>query len=89
MKAWRVWSAAAITTLGVACGQHDPTPVSPESPVTVPAGKRAPCSFGADQTCNADPSVSALWGRCTELGVCECNAGFVLDPRGSCEPLAQ
>jgi hypothetical protein len=44
------------------------------TPVAAPHGKRAPCS--TDQSCNDDPSVSALWGRCTEMGVCECNEGF-------------
>jgi serine/threonine protein kinase len=43
-----------------------------------PHGKRAPCQ--SDQACNDDPSVSALWGRCTELGVCECNEGFERSP---------
>ncbi len=53
-----------------------------------PAGssKRTPCVFGQDQTCNSDPSVSALWGKCTETGTCECNTGFVLAPTGYCEP---
>ena len=58
----------------------------PETPAEAPSGKRAPCTFGADQTCNADPRVSALWGRCTELGVCECREGFRLNPGGACEP---
>jgi hypothetical protein len=57
--------------------------------VPAPAGKRAPCTFGADQTCNANPSVSALWGHCTELGVCECKPGFVLNPGGACQPQPQ
>lgn len=56
---------------------------------TLPAagsGKRAPCVFGRDQTCNSDPTVSALWDKCTETGTCECNTGFVLGPTGYCEP---
>jgi len=48
-----------------------------------PAGKRAPCA--SDQSCNDDESVSALWGKCTALGTCECVAGFELNPRGRCE----
>jgi hypothetical protein len=59
---------------------------SAEPPPAPPSGKRAPCTYGADQTCNANPAVSALWGRCTELGVCECNDGFRLNPGGACEP---
>lgn len=54
-----------------------------EGPAT---GKRAPCTLGADQTCNEDPSVSALWGKCTEQGTCVCNPGFVLGPGGYCRP---
>jgi len=50
-----------------------------------PRGKRAPCT--TDQSCNGDPSVSALWGHCVkETGVCECKAGFALHPGGSCQP---
>ena len=51
-----------------------------------PSGKRAPCTLGQDQTCNADPKVSALWGKCLETGVCECKPGFELNPMGSCAP---
>jgi len=56
--------------------------VSPEQPT----GKRSPCTMGADQTCNEDPRVSALWGKCTESGVCVCNPGFELSPGGYCRP---
>lgn len=48
-----------------------------------PSGKRAPCT--TDQSCNEDESVSALWGKCTPLGVCECKPGFELGPRGRCQ----
>jgi hypothetical protein len=54
------------------------TPSSETPAVAAPHGKRAPC--GSDQACNDDPSVSALWGRCTELGVCECNEDFERNP---------
>jgi hypothetical protein len=43
----------------------------PHSPSQQPSGKRPPCH--TDQQCNQDESVSALWGKCTPLGVCECN----------------
>jgi hypothetical protein len=56
---------------------------APTGPAT---GKRAPCTLGADQTCNEDPKVSALWGKCTEQGVCVCNPGFELSPGGYCRP---
>lgn len=52
-----------------------------------PSGKRAPCTFGQDQTCNSDPKVSALWGKCLETGMCECQPGFELNPMGSCTPV--
>ncbi|HTV18937.1 MAG TPA: hypothetical protein VMG12_09710 [Polyangiaceae bacterium] len=56
------------------------------TPVAAPHGKRAPCS--TDQSCNDDPSVSALWGRCTEMGVCECNEGFERSPTSDlCRPV--
>ena len=45
-----------------------------------PAAKAPACTFGADQTCNEDKSVSTLWGYCTSLGVCECNHGFEVSP---------
>ncbi|HEU5075842.1 MAG TPA: hypothetical protein VFU02_16730 [Polyangiaceae bacterium] len=52
-----------------------------------PSGKRGACTVGADQTCNEDPRVSSLWGRCTELGTCECKPGFEVGPSGYCRPL--
>jgi len=57
------------------------------APNAPPAGKRAPCAN--DQSCNDDESVSALWGKCTPLGVCECKAGFELNPRGRCQKPAK
>jgi hypothetical protein len=62
-----------------ASGSNEPA-TQPPSAAPGRAGKRAPCTLGADQTCNDDPKVSALWGRCTELGVCECKSGFTLSP---------
>jgi hypothetical protein len=54
------------------------------SPAPAPAaGKRAPCAN--DQSCNEDEAVSALLGKCTPLGVCECKPGFELNPRGRCQ----
>jgi hypothetical protein len=62
-----------------------PAPTAESAPH--PGGKRAPCTFGQDQTCNSDPKVSALWGKCLETGVCECQPGFELNPMGSCAPV--
>ncbi len=56
------------------------------APSEQPTGKRSPCKRGADQSCNEDPKVSALWGKCTEQGVCVCNSGFELGPGGYCRP---
>lgn len=78
----------------VSCGGGEVQPPRsalrpPASVAATAATKRAACSFGQDQTCNADPSVSALWGHCTELGTCECREGFVLSPSGYCRPGAR
>jgi hypothetical protein len=55
------------------------------SPPGAPQGKRAPCT--TDQSCNDDTSVSALWGRCSPLGVCECKEGFERSPTSDlCRP---
>jgi hypothetical protein len=57
----------------------------PAQPVAAPHGKRAPCAN--DQSCNENPAVSALWGRCTEMGICECNPGFERSPTSDlCRP---
>ena len=56
---------------------------APPPPAAGPTAKRSPCT--SDQTCNDDESVSALWGKCTPLGVCECKPGFELNPRGRCQ----
>jgi hypothetical protein len=90
----RVQNLLSSLVLAFACtagcnGQSSPTPQTPE-PLAhdAPQGKRAPCTFGADQTCNDDPAVSALWGTCTELGVCECIPGFELSQESKrCRPL--
>lgn len=60
-------------------------PVAEAPAPDAPRGKRAPCT--TDQSCNGEPTVSALWGKCSkDTGVCECNAGFELHPGGSCYP---
>jgi hypothetical protein len=88
-KAWRTVTRHGVTitiAIGLALGacQRD------SSTPTAPSGKRAACTLGADQSCNEDPRVSALWGRCTELGVCECKAGFERSPTTDlCRPAAR
>ena len=67
---------------GLCCA---PAPVAtPPAPVgSTGSQKRPPCS--SDQSCNDDETVSALWGTCTALGVCECKPGFELNARGRCQ----
>jgi hypothetical protein len=69
-------SAPSASTPAAESASEPPGETPEASPP--PRGKRAPCQ--SDQSCNDDPSVSALWGRCTELGVCECNEGFERSP---------
>jgi hypothetical protein len=38
-----------------------------------------PCTPGQDQTCNDDPAMSALAGRCQNNGECLCNGTFSYD----------
>jgi hypothetical protein len=65
---------------GLCCA---PAVAAASSPSAPPAGKRSPCAN--DQSCNDDEAVSALWGKCTPLGVCECKPPFELNPRGRCQ----
>lgn len=62
---------------------------SPAPPPPPPSGKVAACT--TDASCNADPSISALWGACdVETGKCNCREGAELDPISQrCQPLAQ
>jgi hypothetical protein len=62
-------------------------PAVATTPSAPPAAKRAPCAN--DQSCNDDESVSALWGKCTPQGVCDCKPGFELNPRGRCQKPAK
>ena len=81
----RLCVAVSLSWAVSGCGQAS-EPDEPDGDEQEPGGKRPPCTQGADQSCNADPAVSSLWGRCTELGVCECNDGFELNPLGLCQP---
>ena len=58
-------------------------PPAPPSSAQPPSAKRSPCN--SDQSCNDDDKISALWGKCTALGTCECSPGFELNPRGRCQ----
>ena len=97
MRIFSVWSVVGCGALAffLGCAKTEPAPVQPSEPEPAtqpqpgaPRGKSAPCILGQDQTCNDDPKVSALWGHCTELGVCECHPGFERSPRTSrCQPV--
>jgi len=81
-------AAPVVTEASVPAPEPMPSEAAPLASSAPPRGKRAPCT--TDQSCNGDPSVSALWGHCVkESGVCECNPGFELHPAGSCQPIAK
>ncbi|HWA71056.1 MAG TPA: hypothetical protein VG937_01910 [Polyangiaceae bacterium] len=49
------------------------------------AGSIASCTQGADQTCNDNPSVSAILGTCLADGTCHCDTGSIINPStGKC-----
>ena len=78
--------------LALGCGAEAPAQ-SPEASTESPAapaashGKLAACT--TDQSCNADPAISALWGTCeAETGKCSCREGAKLDPISErCSPV--
>ena len=78
MLRFRVTLLMASAWMLTACEKAAP----PEVPST--SAKRAPCD--TDQSCNDDPAVSALWGRCVE-SVCQCQPGAELMPWGRCKPV--
>jgi hypothetical protein len=48
------------------------------------------CTPGADQTCNDDPTISALWGHCEADAWCTCNGDLVVNPStGKCNTYDQ
>jgi hypothetical protein len=40
----------------------------------------AVCRVGADQSCNDNPAISSIHGRCQSDGTCVCNNGFAMNP---------
>ena len=72
---------------GLCCAPAAAAVSPPAAPAAGAASKRSPCS--TDQACNDDETISALWGKCTPLGVCECKPGFELNPRGRCQKPAK
>jgi hypothetical protein len=43
------------------------------------------CTLGSDQTCNNDPTLSSLSGKCQSNGRCSCNAGYLPVANGRCQ----
>lgn len=42
------------------------------------------CTTGQDQTCNDNPSISSLHGKCSAQATCECVAPFTKLASGRC-----
>jgi hypothetical protein len=60
---------------------------STERPPCIQCGPDAAtpvCAVGFDQTCNEDPAISSLAGRCLSDGTCSCSAGVVSPFTGRC-----
>jgi hypothetical protein len=79
----RISVGLLFVCLSMGCSSHAPlvpdagaSDAVNQEPDAVGAGF---CTPGADQTCNDDPSVSALEGTCAPLGYCECKDGFSLN----------
>jgi hypothetical protein len=73
------------------CLQAQPKPTSPPNPNAKPVKLyfdkimvNTACAIGMDQTCNADPKVSALLGTCNPNSTCTCVAGASKTPNGKC-----
>ena len=48
----------------------------------------ARCTPGADQTCNAEPTMNAISGICSMAGTCLCSEGFAIElTSGKCAVL--
>ena len=52
-------------------------------PLPCPDGG-AVCTFGMDQTCNDNPIISSIRGRCTDAGVCACGDAGTNPDSGRC-----
>jgi hypothetical protein len=72
---------------GLVCGSVPLFPGDPQSPQSDGSvcWVRLVCQPGADQTCNDDPVISSIHGRCRFDGTCECLEGFAPNPEtGRC-----
>lgn len=58
-----------------------PAPDAPGASIPADGGMSiAVCMPGADQTCNDNPAISSLHGRCLADGTCSCTPGFSKSP---------
>jgi hypothetical protein len=86
---------AVLALVAVACGRSpftlevDPTdggsaPASDADSTSDAAAANGPCTAGANQTCNDDPSQSSFAGMCLggkgSASFCVCDRGFALNP---------
>ncbi|MEO8878635.1 MAG: hypothetical protein ABI461_23800 [Polyangiaceae bacterium] len=58
-----------------------PEPAMPSTPAA-PAART--CTVGQDQTCNENPAMSSLHGKCSTAGTCECITPFTKASSGRC-----
>lgn len=67
---------------------HLTPPIKPnDRPVKLWANKvlvNKVCVPGMDQTCNDDPKISSIKGKCNQNSTCTCNAGSKKTPNGKC-----
>jgi hypothetical protein len=68
-----------MPTPDAAMPQPDAATTEADAMETGGEGRPPLCTPGADQTCNDDPMVSALWGACEVSGVCVCKDGFSIN----------
>jgi hypothetical protein len=61
-----------------------PCPQDAGQPDTGVDATTAACTFGQDQTCNDNPIWSAIYGRCTDAGACECSDAGMNPDSGRC-----
>lgn len=70
---------------GYLCNYVELFPGEPDTPRSPGPVCWAVCEFGADQTCNDNPIISSLHGRCLPDGTCECLGAFAKNPEtGRC-----
>jgi hypothetical protein len=73
------------------CLKAQPKPSTPPNPSARPVKLyfdkimvNTACAIGMDQTCNADPKVSTLLGKCNPDSTCTCIPNAKKTPNGKC-----